>query len=380
MCALATQTRPRKSTFVKAAVQGEPAASKREMLNEQEFIQLLVLERKRSERSGRQFLLMLLSGWSVFESTQASNARQQVASALLRSTRETDFVGWYKDGTVMGAIFTELGEPADEAVEAVSVRIHEAIKNDVAAEDVSQVDITFHLFPPNDGDADGDLTVYPDLKNRTENKKVVRGVKRLLDVTGSLMALVTLSPVFLGIAVAIKLTSKGPIFFRQARIGQFSRPFTFLKFRSMYVDSNSEIHKEYVTNYISGKEKATGSEKHIFKITNDPRVTSVGRFLRKTSLDELPQFLNVLRGDMSLVGPRPPLPYEVEKYDTWHRRRILEARPGITGLWQVNGRSRTTFDEMVRMDLRYIEQFSLLLDLKILLQTPKAVVSGSGAY
>lgn len=350
------------------------------MLNEQEFIQLLVLERKRSERSGRQFLLMLLSGWSVFESTQASNARQQVASALLRSTRETDFVGWYKDGTVMGAIFTELGEPADEAVEAVSVRIHEAIKNDVAAEDVSQVDITFHLFPPNDGDADGDLTVYPDLKNRTENKKVVRGVKRLLDVTGSLMALVTLSPVFLGIAVAIKLTSKGPIFFRQARIGQFSRPFTFLKFRSMYVDSNSEIHKEYVTNYISGKEKATGSEKHIFKITNDPRVTSVGRFLRKTSLDELPQFLNVLRGDMSLVGPRPPLPYEVEKYDTWHRRRILEARPGITGLWQVNGRSRTTFDEMVRMDLRYIEQFSLLLDLKILLQTPKAVVSGSGAY
>ena len=118
----------------------------------------------------------------------------------------------------------------------------------------------------------------------------------------------------------------------------------------------------------------------MFKITDDPRVTPVGRFLRRTSLDELPQFLNVLLGEMSLVGPRPPLPYEVEAYDVWHRRRLLEARPGITGLWQVNGRSRTKFDDMVRLDLQYARKQSLWLDLKILLRTPAAVVSGDGAY
>jgi lipopolysaccharide/colanic/teichoic acid biosynthesis glycosyltransferase len=117
-----------------------------------------------------------------------------------------------------------------------------------------------------------------------------------------------------------------------------------------------------------------------FKIKNDPRVTAVGRMLRKSSLDELPQFINVLRGDMSLVGPRPPIPYEFESYSLWHRRRILQARPGITGEWQVHGRSRTTFDEMVRMDLRYIRNQSLWLDVKILLKTPLAVISGDGAY
>ena len=115
-------------------------------------------------------------------------------------------------------------------------------------------------------------------------------------------------------------------------------------------------------------------------MTNDPRVTPLGRFLRKTSLDELPQFINVLKGDMSLVGPRPPIPYEFENYDTWHRRRVLEAKPGITGLWQVMGRSRTTFDEMVRLDLQYIRDQSFWLDLKILVKTPVAVLSGSGAY
>jgi len=146
----------------------------------------------------------------------------------------------------------------------------------------------------------------------------------------------------------------------------------------MRLSNESIIHKEYVRRLITGSLGVP--ENGIFKIQNDPRVTCIGRILRKTSLDELPQFWNVLMGDMSLVGPRPPLPYEVEVYDVWHRRRVLEAKPGITGLWQVTGRSRTCFDDMVRLDLHYTQASSLWLDLKILLQTPRAVLAGDGAY
>jgi lipopolysaccharide/colanic/teichoic acid biosynthesis glycosyltransferase len=141
------------------------------------------------------------------------------------------------------------------------------------------------------------------------------------------------------------------------------------------------IHREYVRRFIAGRiDSATSLDNRIYKISEDPRVTRFGRLLRKTSLDELPQLINVLKGEMSLVGPRPPIAYEVEAYQTWHLRRVFEAKPGITGLWQVSGRSRTTFDEMVRLDLRYARNWSFWLDLKILLQTPEAILSGKGAY
>jgi lipopolysaccharide/colanic/teichoic acid biosynthesis glycosyltransferase len=158
--------------------------------------------------------------------------------------------------------------------------------------------------------------------------------------------------------------------------------FTLLKFRSMYVNNDANIHKEYVQQLIAGEAERNGNEngEGVFKITNDPRVTAIGKVLRRSSLDELPQFINVLRGEMSLVGPRPPVAYEVEAYDVWHRRRILEAKPGITGLWQVNGRSRVKFDDMVRLDLQYAKTWSPWLDVKILLRTPGAVISGGGAY
>jgi len=156
-----------------------------------------------------------------------------------------------------------------------------------------------------------------------------------------------------------------------------------LKFRSMNLSTDETLHKEYVTNFIAGRansDSGNGKEKKPYKMTNDPRVTWIGKLMRRASMDEVPQFWNVLRGDMSLVGPRPPIPYELEAYDLWHRRRLLEAKPGITGLWQVNGRSKTTFDEMVRLDLEYSRSWSPMLDVKILLQTPRAVVSGDGAY
>jgi lipopolysaccharide/colanic/teichoic acid biosynthesis glycosyltransferase len=203
-----------------------------------------------------------------------------------------------------------------------------------------------------------------------------------MDVVGSAVALALLSPVFGAVALAIKLTSKGPVLFKQERLGQYGKKFTVLKFRSMRTDCDAKIHEQYVSQFIAGDvaNVATNGEKPVFKIQGDPRVTPVGRFLRKTSLDELPQFWNVLVGNMSLVGPRPPVAYEYKAYDLWHRRRVLEIKPGITGLWQVEGRSRIRFDEMVRLDLKYARGWSIWLDMKILLQTPGAVLTGEGAH
>jgi lipopolysaccharide/colanic/teichoic acid biosynthesis glycosyltransferase len=151
----------------------------------------------------------------------------------------------------------------------------------------------------------------------------------------------------------------------------------------MYVDNDAGVHRKYVTQLIAGQAQrnpSNGNGDGVYKLTNDARITRVGSFLRRSSLDELPQFLNVLKGEMSLVGPRPPIPYELAAYQIWHRRRVLEVKPGITGLWQVNGRSRIKFDEMVRLDLRYAETWSPWLDIEILLRTPRAVLEGQGAH
>jgi exopolysaccharide biosynthesis polyprenyl glycosylphosphotransferase len=230
--------------------------------------------------------------------------------------------------------------------------------------------------------AQGNPTLYPDLVNRHKAQSVAHVVKRLMDVVGSAAALLILSPVFFLVALLVKLSSKGPVFFKQERLGQFGKPFTFLKFRSMYANNDRKIHQEFIKRVIKGEHDGKtegGGSKSVYKMTNDPRITRIGRFLRRTSLDELPQFINVLRGDMSLVGPRPPIAYECEVYDIWHRRRVLEVRPGITGLWQVKGRSRIRFDDMVRLDLQYARTWSLWLDIRILWQTPRALF-GNDAF
>lgn len=194
--------------------------------------------------------------------------------------------------------------------------------------------------------------------------------KRVIDVIVSVVVIALASPLIGLIALAIKLDSPGPVIFKQVRLGRGGRPFLAYKFRSMKQEAEAELEKLRAYNEADGP---------IFKIREDPRVTRVGRWLRRTSLDELPQFFNILAGDMSLVGPRPPLPAEVESYEDWHRRR-LDAPPGLTGLWQVSGRSNLTFDEMAMLDLWYIENWSLWLDLKIILQTVPAVLAGTGAY
>jgi lipopolysaccharide/colanic/teichoic acid biosynthesis glycosyltransferase len=204
-----------------------------------------------------------------------------------------------------------------------------------------------------------------------------------MDIAGSVIALVVFSPVLIAIAIAIKLTSAGPVLFSQNRIGKYGREFRFLKFRSMYTENSTSIHEDYVRQLITGDAAAVrsgGPQETVYKLTHDPRITPLGKSLRRTSLDELPQFLNVLRGDMSLVGPRPPIVYEVDCYDMWHKQRLLSVKPGITGLWQVNGRSRIRFDDMVRLDLKYARSWSVWLDIQILLRTPRAMFSGDGAY
>ncbi len=207
-------------------------------------------------------------------------------------------------------------------------------------------------------------------------------VKRGIDIVGAATAILLLSPLMLVTTALIAVTSPGPIIYRQVRLGRRGVPFAFYKFRSMRCNTGSEIHREHVTAIIkAGRDGAgqDGANKAWAKLESDPRITPVGKFIRKTSIDELPQLFSVLKGDMSLVGPRPPLPYEAEVYEPWHLRRVLEAKPGITGLWQVGGRGRVSFDDMVRMDLRYIREWSLALDLKILLRTILVVLRRDGA-
>jgi lipopolysaccharide/colanic/teichoic acid biosynthesis glycosyltransferase len=358
----------------------------KQILPEDAFRRMISLERKRSERSQRPFVLLLIDTGRSQAGDKQGRVLLDMLSALQGATRETDVTGWYTLNSVVGVMFTEIVLDNNAVLSTILSRVGELLRQKLDTDQFSRIKFSFHVFPDDwdsqDPERPSNPTLYPDLEKRQESNRPARAIKRMIDVLGSLTLLVLLSPVFFVIAAAIKLSSQGPVLFRQQRIGEHGTPFTFLKFRSMYVNNDASQHKEYVRQLIAGqaaKQPANGTGEGVFKLTNDPRITPVGNFLRRTSLDELPQFLNVLSGDMSLVGPRPPVPYEVDAYATWHRRRLLEAKPGITGLWQVQGRSRVGFDDMVRLDLRYARNCSPWLDLKILVQTPKAVIAGNGA-
>jgi lipopolysaccharide/colanic/teichoic acid biosynthesis glycosyltransferase len=365
------------------------ASSPREycLLKGEAFRRTIALERKRSERSRKPFMLMLLDLGANLSSEKNGKTLDKILAALALSTRETDITGWYADGCVIGVVFTEIGMDEGNTVSTTIItRVTDTLRGSLMWEQFNQLNISFHVFPEDwdidDNDRPSNPTLYPDLSQRDDGRKSFRVMKRMMDIALSGMALVLLAPVFLIIAAAIKMTSQGPVFFRQRRVGQYGKSFVFLKFRSMYVNNDAGVHREYVKQLIAGNaaKNSDGNGDGVYKLTKDPRITTVGAFLRKTSLDEIPQFVNVLKGEMSLVGPRPPVPYEVEAYDIWHRRRLLEAKPGITGLWQVCGRSRVKFDDMVRLDLHYARTWSPWMDLKILARTPGAVVLGEGAH
>jgi lipopolysaccharide/colanic/teichoic acid biosynthesis glycosyltransferase len=349
---------------------------------------MLSLERKRAERSRKLLLLMLVDVGKFSQIDQRGKVLHKIASTLSSSTRETDLTGWYEENSVLGVIFAEIdGVDRSSILHVMRTRIVVALLRSLDPEHFDQIHISFHFFPEERDKQKPGLTVdskfYSDLLQRDDSRGLSRLIKRTMDIVGSVLALAICSPLFVVISIAIKLTSKGPFLFRQERVGQYGMTFTCLKFRSMKFVNDPGIHKEYIKRFISGKvedKQAGQSGQAVYKIRGDPRLTRIGKLLRRTSLDELPQLVNVLKGEMSLVGPRPPIPYELENYDIWHRRRVLEAKPGITGLWQVNGRSRTSFDDMVRLDLRYARWWSPWLDIKILLQTPRAVLSGEDAY
>ena len=351
-----------------------------EFLPQGTFVSRFHLEQKRTERSRRSFMLMLLESSRLLHAGNTPDIREKILSALSESTRETDVKGWYKHDLTVGVILTEIGTAERESVaSAVSSKIVRALSPILNSEQLSQLDLSFYVFPEDWDDKGGyDPKTFANLPVRN-SKKVSLCVKRCIDILGSSLALIVGLPLFIAIAIAIKLSSQGPVLFRQQRVGQYGKRFTFLKFRSMYVSNDPAIHREFVTRLIAGSvDEADG--KNVYKLTDDPRVTRVGRFLRKTSLDELPQFINTLIGEMSLVGPRPPIPYEVERYEIWHRRRLLDVKPGLTGLWQITGRSQTKFDDMVRLDLQYARSWSVWLDIKILWKTPRAILMGDGAY
>jgi exopolysaccharide biosynthesis polyprenyl glycosylphosphotransferase len=206
-------------------------------------------------------------------------------------------------------------------------------------------------------------------------------LKRVLDLVGASLVVMVTAPLMAVVAIAIKLDSPGPVFFGQERVGSGGRRFRVVKFRTMYDGVSDTAHRELVTKMLQGEDgraaQVGAAGEQVFKLVNDPRVTRVGRFLRRASLDELPQLFNVLRGEMSLVGPRPPLPYEFDQYEHWQFHR-LQVRPGITGLWQVSGRNRLTYRQMCELDVSYIRAWSLWLDMQILVKTVPVVLSNSG--
>jgi exopolysaccharide biosynthesis polyprenyl glycosylphosphotransferase len=378
-----------------------------------EFTNLINYERERSERTNRPFSLIhidftKIDGNGDGQANRNAQAFKEIIKEIEPAIRTIDRIGWIKKNTLC----VLLPETKIDGAKYAAVKIENKLK-ELLGEKSSLLDFVISAYPKiydsrenniHSNETKSRTSSPPEIREMECSSETLRAdvialdssfildlgaiglredwqfvVKRLIDIAGALFGLIIFFPIMLIIAVAIKLTSKGPLLFQQERMGFQGKKFLFLKFRSMHTDNDENLHREYTKKLIQGKnnEINMGSENQpCYKIRNDPRVTPLGKILRKSSMDELPQFFNVLMGQMSLVGPRPPIPYELDNYQNWHRKRVLNVKPGITGLWQINGRSLTTFDEMVRMDLHYAKDWNLWLDIKILFRTVKVVFTG----
>ena len=356
-----------------------------EPIFDEEIMEIVTRERKRTDRSGLAMAILLI-GVRDSRREHTSALFAVVANALAAIKSDIDIAGWFERESIIALIVPEI-DPSNltSACEQLESDFRKELEDRSDGDLTDRLSIRLCIYPepPQLGDEERqavDPFLYPELHVHRDRATLFQVFKRGMDILGSLGLLLLFSPLLLAIAVLVKLSSRGPVLFHQMRIGQMLKPFMMCKFRTMYVNADQGIHHNYVSWFINSSDKGKEQDKNkIFKLTNDPRITPIGHFLRKTSLDELPQLWNVLVGHMSLVGPRPPLWYEVQQYKPWHRLRVMEAKPGITGLWQVTGRSRTTFDEMVRLDLRYARKKSLWADIKILFATPAAVIKGNGA-
>jgi len=338
-----------------------------------EFLEQMRFEKRRVDRSQAPLSMALfVLGEELLR--DAKKLRGFLVN-LKRGTRETDIKGWISS-RALGLLLPDTDGPGAE-------RCLELLKNGRHQQACTVVTGTYpdQLFQEVLEQTEDQSKIFTlDLEDGGV-RSVQLVLKRLLDLLGALTGLVLFSPLMLIIALAVKFTSPGPIIFQQTRLGKRGNPFFFYKFRSMAAGNDDRVHREYVCKLINGENDQINQgekDRPLYKLKNDCRITKVGRIIRKLSIDELPQLFNVLKGEMSLVGPRPPIPYEVEKYKSWHLRRILEVKPGITGLWQVEGRSKTSFDEMVRLDIRYVQNCSLWLDIKILFRTVREVLMPKG--
>ncbi len=364
---------------------GGPVAPHLGILRRFEFQRLLDRERCRSDQNAHPFSLLLFD----IEAKTPSDLRR-LCHLLASRIRLTDDVGWFNDDHIgvllpdtpaagAWAFMTDITRGLQRIACPVPIRVytyggqsHRAMMEAPAspeaaappAPDPAYQEVREPPPPPASGQP------LPAAEDMTELfLRPLPWWKRVEDVLGSLAALVIFSPLFLLIAIGVKLSSPGPIIYRQKRVGRGGKVFTFYKFRTMVQDADQRKQDLLPYNEMDGP---------VFKMRDDPRVTRFGRFLRRSSLDEIPQLWNVLKGDMTLVGPRPPTPDEVRRYDRWHRRR-LEVIGGITGIWQVSGRNEVPFTEWMRMDARYVRKTSLWTDVKILFRTVWAVITGRGA-
>jgi lipopolysaccharide/colanic/teichoic acid biosynthesis glycosyltransferase len=345
------------------------------ILSKYEFLTRLRIEKRRVDRSKAALSIAIFRLQK--EITNDKDPFEELLIRLHHNTRETDIKGWVSHN-VIGLILPDTDEKGIRC-------FTEKILNGDGYRAYSVVSATYphdlfnKLLPEKRERPD----LFPiDLDESVKAHRVQAALKRIMDMAGSVFGLLLASPLMLATAFVIKISSPGPAIFKQIRLGKKGARFPFYKFRSMYWNADERIHREYVADLIEGnlvKINQGDAERPIYKMKSDPRITLIGNIIRRTNIDELPQFFNVLKGEMSLVGPRPPIPYEVEKYQSWHLRRILEVKPGITGLWQVDGRSRTSFDDMVRLDLKYAQNWSLWLDIKILLKTVGALIRPQGA-
>jgi lipopolysaccharide/colanic/teichoic acid biosynthesis glycosyltransferase len=336
------------------------------------FAQEVEHEKRRSDRSKAPVSL------AVFRmDARSARGAFDFMTLLAREKREIDVVGALRPGELAVLLPVTDHAGAERFIERVRGAAREGPQ--VSGDARTYPDSLFAEVLEGHPDTSGDnlLTSGPP----DDGQRLARRIKRVVDVVGASVALLVASPVMLVAAIAVALSSRGPIIYSQQRLGQHGRRFTFYKFRTMFVNADDRIHREYVTALIAGaKQGAAATDGPAWrKLERDPRITRVGRVLRRTSVDELPQLFNVLKGDLSLVGPRPPIPYEAERYEPWHMRRVTDAKPGISGPWQVDSRGRSSFDDMVRMDIEYARDWSLRRDLRILLKTVSVVLRGKGA-
>jgi lipopolysaccharide/colanic/teichoic acid biosynthesis glycosyltransferase len=390
-------------------MRGEKAINR--ICSTEQFAAILDQEKARVERNAHRFSLVL---FDVGKAGANISQARYLAHVLVNRVRRTDEVGWF-DNKRIGVI---LPEASEVGTQRLADDVCKAVIGKTSPPEYTVYTYPSALFSSRNGHS-GQLS-FADISPQWEivtsrgfsasvgrdgqrssafgAKKLSAGVaandsawgqelepfflhatriwKRVFDIAGSIVALIILSPLFLLVSLLIKAVSEGPVFFKQQRVGYKGQTFTMWKFRTFKVNTDPTEHRRYVTELINGArhDGMAGEQKPMTKLSNSEDKILFGRILRVMCIDELPQLINVLRGEMSLVGPRPPLSYEVEEYLPWHLRR-LDVLPGMTGLWQVSGKNRLSFNEMVRLDIQYSRQQSIWLDIKILLKTPLAIVS-----